>query len=370
MGLSAIERWRRTVNFEPLDRPVRFETIGYWTETLARWHQEGLPETVREEVGALLYFQMDLMAPVVVGDHENPGFWPAMELGVVEETERYRVVRTPAGGTWKEFKDGSSSRPEFLSFAVQTPADFEQLKPRLSPEDEGRYRVWEPMVQMSEALQVPLFVFFCGLFGFARHLLGFARLMESYFDQPELLHAFGDQWQKLCLGALERVARRAPVHGVWFWEDMAYRNGSLISPKTFREFMTPYYQAVIGRARELGVFLFMVDTDGYVGQLIPLFLEAGVNFMLPFEVQADNDILAFRRQYGRRLGMLGGIDKRALFAGKAEIEAELLRRVPALLEQGGYVPSLDHAVPPEVPLENFRFFVQRLREMGETLGRK
>jgi uroporphyrinogen decarboxylase len=368
-ALTATERWRRTVNFEPVDRPVRFETIGYWKETFARWHREGLPGSIAVEASAVLYFQMDLMAPVGVGDHENPGFWPPMELGVVEETERYRIIRTPAGGTWKEFKDGSSSRPEFLTFAVKNLDDFQKLKARLSPEDEGRYKIWEPFIQMSPGLKVPLYVLCCGLFGFARHLLGFERLMESYFDQPELIHAFGEQWVKLCAGALERVAKRAPIHGVWFWEDMAYRNGSLISPKTFREFMTPYYQKVTKRARELNAFLLMVDTDGWVGQLIPLFLEAGVNFLLPFEVQADNDILAYRQQYGKQLGIFGGIDKRALFKSREEIEAELESKVPAMLASGGYVPSLDHVVPPEVSLENFRYFLKRVREIGEKSGK-
>jgi uroporphyrinogen decarboxylase len=368
-ALTSLERWRRTVNFEELDRPVRFEAMGFWKETLARWVGEGLPQGLTVEAAAFIYFQMDLMAPVGIGSHEDPGFWPLMELGVVEETERYRVRHNPSGGTWKEFKDGSSSRPEFLTFPVKTMDDFIRLQPRLSPADEGRYQMWQPFIQMSQGLKVPLQIIFCGLFGFARHLLGFERLMTSYFDQPELIHAFGRQWVELCTGALEQVARRAPVHGVAFWEDMAYRNGSLISPKTFREFMTPYYRQVTAKARELGVFMLWVDSDGFVGQLLPLFLEVGINLIFPFEVQADNDILEYRKQYGKQLAIMGGIDKRALFGSKDEIEAEVLRKVPAMLASGGYVPGLDHVVPPEVSLENFRYYLKRVREMGAKIGK-
>ena len=367
--LTAIERWRRTVNFEPLDRPVRFEAMGFWKETLARWQQEGLPPGSGLEVTAFLYFQMDLLAPVGLGTHEDPGFWPPMGQEVIEETERYRVRRNPSGGTWKEFKDGSSSRPEFLTFPVKTMDDFVKLKPRLSPADEGRYQMWQAFMQMSQGLKVPLQVIFCGLFGFARHLLGFERLMESYYDQPELIHAFGEQWVELCTGALERVAKRAPIHGVAFWEDMAYKNGSLISPRTFREFMTPYYRKVTAKARELGAFMLWVDSDGYVGQLVPLFLEVGINLIYPFEVQAGNDIMEYRNQYGKQLAILGGIDKRALFGSKDEIEAELMKRLPPMLAQGGYVPSLDHVVPPEVSLENFRYYLKRVREIGENMGK-
>lgn len=367
--LTAIERWRRTVAFEPLDRPVRFEAMGFWKETLARWQKEGLPPGSGLEVTAFLYFQMDLLAPVGLGTHEDPGFWPPMGQEVVEETERYRIRRNPSGGTWKEFKDGASSRPEFLTFPVKTMDDFVKLKPRLSPADEGRYQMWQAFMQMSQGLKVPLQVIFCGLFGFARHLLGFERLMESYYDQPELIHAFGEQWVELCTGALERVAKRAPIQAVAFWEDMAYRNGSLISPKSFREFMTPYYRRVTAKARELGAFMLWVDSDGYVGQLVPLFLEVGINVLYPFEVQAGNDIMEYRKQYGKQLTIIGGIDKRALFGTQDEIEAELTKKVPPMLASGGYVPSLDHVVPPEVSLENFRYYLKRVREMGGNVGK-
>ncbi len=366
--MNVIERWKATVAFEPFDRPVWFETLGFWAETLRRWSSEGLPEGVNLEATAFLYFKMDLLAPVMLGGAYDPGFYPPVEVQIMEETDRYRLRHTESGNVVKEFKDGSSTIPEFLEFPVKTRDDFEKIRFRLSPEDGGRYSNWEPFMKMSGAVKVPLMVYFCGLFGLARHLLGFERLMTTYFDDPGLIHDIGEQWTELCCGALDYVARKAQIHGIAFWEDMCFKNGPLISPAMFREFMLPCYKRVTERAREHGAFMLWVDSDGNVEKLLPLFLEGGVNVVFPFEVQAENDIFAFREQYGKDLVIMGGIDKREMAKSKDAIEAEIERVVVPMLEKGGYVPSLDHGVPPDVPLENFRFFLDRVREVGRKYG--
>lgn len=57
-----------------------------------------------------------------------------------------------------------------------------------------------------------------------------------------------------------------------------------------------------------------------------------------------------------------GIDKRALAQGPEAIDAEL-ERVRPLIEEGGYVPGLDHSMPPDVPLANYVYFMNALRQV-------
>ena len=40
--------------------------------------------------------------------------------------------------------------------------------------------------------------------------------------------------------------------------------------------------------------------------------------------------------------------------GRSRIDAELEGRIPFMLRHGGYIPSLDHSVPPDVSWENFK----------------
>jgi len=45
-----------------------------------------------------------------------------------------------------------------------------------------------------------------------------------------------------------------------------------------------------------------------------------------------------------------------------DIEKELLRLLP-VVEEGGFVPHVDHRVPADVPLENYKFYMKLKREM-------
>ena len=81
-----------------------------------------------------------------------------------------------------------------------------------------------------------------------------------------------------------------------------------------------------------------------------MWLDAGLNFLYPFEVQAGMDVLAVRKKYGRELRIWGGVDKRVLAQAQAEMDAELVRVRP-LMEEGGYLPHTDHSVPPDVSFQ-------------------
>jgi uroporphyrinogen decarboxylase len=362
--MNARERFRATCRFEPVDRPFRFETIGFWPETIARWHQEGLPEEA-EQITAFVHFGMDLRMPIIIGGSEDPGLVPLFEEKVIEESEHYRIKETMFGTVIKEFKDGQSALPQFLNFPVKDMSTFEDLKWRLDPSTAERLgKDWDQNAKIYNESVVPVVLYFCGLFGTVRHLLGFEQLMLAYYDTPELIHAIGEHWVDMHTALLERITASAGIDAIYFWEDMAYRNGPIIGPKIFREFMSPYYERVIDCARSLGVEAFEVDTDGNIDVLIPLFLEVGVNALLPFEVQAGMDIREVRKKYEKKLVIEGGLDKRQLAFDFNAIRQEVESKVPPLLREGGYFPALDHLVPPDVPLENFEFFLKLVRDIG------
>lgn len=350
------------MRFEETDRPFFMPSIGFWKETLERWRGEGLPKYVFHDVAAFLYFNYDYWVPIPIGTHEQPGLFPPFGRQVIEKEDNWRKVRDPAGKVYREFTDGSSTIPLFLEAPVKNMDDFRRLRWRLRPNTPGRAvnPAWDIMNAFSAAKGFPLAVLFSGLFGFHRHLMGDEELMLAYFDMPELIHAMSKAWVKLTRGVIRRMAKRYDITLVCFWEDMCFRNGPLISPRTFREFMTPYYREVIDDAKENGIEFFQVDTDGDCTIVIPLFEEVGVNMLMPFEVQAGMDILEVRQNHPE-LVIFGGLDKRALAGTHEDIDEEVLGKAPAMLAKGGWFPSIDHTVPPDVSLKNFKYFLWLLK---------
>jgi len=164
------------------------------------------------------------------------------------------------------------------------------------------------------------------------------------------------------VATLTRAFEQVDFDYVTMWEDMAYKAGPHISPRMWREFMLAPYQRVTSLFHDHGVHLIFVDSDGDSGPLIPLWLEGGVTGFYPIERAAGMDAVALRKEYGRQLRLIGGIDKRAMKAGPTEIDRELAHVAP-LVADGGYIPWCDHLVPPDVPYEHYAYYLRRMKEM-------
>jgi uroporphyrinogen decarboxylase len=115
-------------------------------------------------------------------------------------------------------------------------------------------------------------------------------------------------------------------------------------------------------ARRRGCEIAHVDCDGNPHDIVANWLEEGVNVMFPLEVQAGVDPIAWRREFGRDLRLRGGINKYALVEGGAAIDREL-DRIKPLLDQGGFIPHLDHLVPPDIPYAHYCDYLEKKRRL-------
>jgi uroporphyrinogen decarboxylase len=93
----------------------------------------------------------------------------------------------------------------------------------------------------------------------------------------------------------------------------------------------------------------------------------GINAFLPCEVNSGTEPLELQREYGKRLSLCGGIDKKVLARGRSDIYEEVMRKVPELLRHGGYVPAIDHGIPSDVSFNNYRYFLEMVRNLGKDI---
>jgi uroporphyrinogen decarboxylase len=126
--------------------------------------------------------------------------------------------------------------------------------------------------------------------------------------------------------------------------------------------MVPRYRRIADALREHGCDVAYIDCDGNINQLVPLWLKGGINGMFPVEVAAGSDPLALREQYGKEVLLFGGVNKRALARGKEAIRRELERIFP-VVQQGGWIPHVDHRVPPDVTLDDYLYYLKLKRDM-------
>ena len=51
--------------------------------------------------------------------------------------------------------------------------------------------------------------------------------------------------------------------------------------------------------------------------------------------------------------------------GRGQVRTEVLRIIPQLNGEGGYIPTVDHSVPPDVLYENYIYFRQLLAVLAD-----
>jgi uroporphyrinogen decarboxylase len=376
--LTARTRFVRHALFEPIDRPPYFETLGFWPTAVQRWYGEGLPRHVRHlrdrddfkpgQVTVEEFFDLEgYRWSSFQGSPTLTPFWPSLQREVLDENDEIIIFRDESGVVKKDLKK-SRTMPTFLEFPVKRRADWEKLRSRLDPTVSERYQSAHEAAAdgFNERDYLAPYVI-CGAYGMPRNLFGEENLAYIYYDDPKLLHDIMETWLAFYCEHARRMCGIVDFDYVFLWEDLAYKNGPLISPDLAREFMFPYLQTLIQELRAVGFTVFALDTDGNAKVLMDDFVDAGVNHVEPCEIAADMEPQWVRQRYGRRCAIQGGIDKRALATGKSAIDAEVMRKVPELLAQGGYCPGVDHAVPSDVSFENFCYFLDLVRRLGREI---
>lgn len=355
--MTARERFHATFDYGQPDR-VFLHPQWVFGDTVRRWLREGLPHD--QHLNA--YFGFDRIETVPL----NAGLCPAPETKVVEQTAHWRIIEDEFGALTKHWTDREIGMSQWLVYPVRDRDSWERLKTRLNPDAPIRYpQYWEDYVRSVRDRTYPLGIHAGSYYGWIRNWVGMEHLALWYYDCPDLVHEMTEFVGDFILRLIDRALTDIPdLDYALIWEDMAMKTGPLISPHLFREFVTPVLKRVTARLREAGIRIIMVDCDGNVDDLIPLWLEANVNLVYPMEVAADCDVVRYRREFGKELRMIGGIDKRALRDGcsKAQIEAEV-RSKEALIREGGYAPFVDHAVPPDVPFANFKYYMDLVHEV-------
>ena len=390
--VTSRERFLKTLECEQADPPWVRAFAFVWLETEKVWRTQGYagPELGWYGEGMPQRFELDELLRV------DPWYGPIpeFEYQVIEEDETTKVYVNHEGILMREFKEHSdTSMPQFLKFPVENREDFEKLScERLELNAEQRFpELWRLQIAGSRPqyaagtvntltmkaagpgstlavgvqsdVETPRFCWadrWGGFYGSLRNMMGVQNLSLAFHDKPALVEQMMEERADRIIEITSEVLKHTPFDMFGYWEDMAYNHGSLVAPEMYRKFAFKHYRRVNDWLRTRGIKHIWLDSDGNVSDLIPIWVDSGINVLWPIECQSGMDVVKVRSEYGRDLALMGGIDKRTLIAGGTQMKHEVDRVMP-LLEDGGYIPELDHSVPPDVSWLNFCEYVDYLK---------
>ena len=344
--------------------------------TLKNWHSQGLPELIvhPEEITEYAYREAGGKEYLPRSGADFPivhRMIPQFKEKVMEKRDRSLVVQDWKGNIC-EISDAFG--PEYLRNAidfvtrrwikcpVETREDWEKMRLRYDFEEPSRFP--DNPKEKGELLKDRDWVISFrvhGPFWQLREWLGFETLCTMFYDDPGFLKEMIAFWENYIAQLLEKAFGYIDLDEIYLSEDMAYKKFSMISPEMVRDFLLPTYKRWGEIIKKAGCPIYSMDSDGYIGELIPIWIEAGINRCDPIEVAAGNDICEYRKTFGKTMAFLQGVDKRAIAKGGGIIENEM-RRIGPVIQSGGYIPGCDHGIPHDISWENFVLFVKLLAQ--------
>ena len=356
--------------------------FGYWAGTVKRWFRSGLPQIEGIRPGVLDAQLIRGSVPIrpdsneLVDKNIMPYFdldpylakfpfdiSPQFKYRVLEDDKEHKIYIDDYGLKQKTIKSNASI-PMVIDHPIKNRKNFYQYRENYNDDYSSRLpKNWQVLVKDLKNRDFPIRLG-GNPFGFSflgRHLMGEVGFMTTLYDDPKLIKELNGFFLNFVMDYWSEILGSVDIDCVVILEDMAYRSGSFFSKEMFEEFMAPYYIEFIDYLSQYGIKNIIVDCDGLIDELIPLWVKVGITGIFPIE--AVNNIAEIRNKFPR-LQLLGGIDKRVLFAdsNKQAIDDEL-KKTLMLMKTGGYIPHIDHAVSEDVTWKNFVYYRNRLNEM-------
>ena len=228
------------------------------------------------------------------------------------------------------------------------------------PDDPGRYRDLSAQVERcgldgryATVLSLPVAVVHM-----SQYLRGFDDYLMDLVANPgyaeDLMGRVMEVYLRIVENALAAVGRRVDV--VSFGDDVGFQDRPMVRPAVYRRLIKPHHATIVARVKQVTGAAVMFHTCGAVRDLIPDFIDIGVDALNPVQVAAAGmgDTAALKRDFGAALTFWGAVDtQRVLPFGSAEdVRAEVRRRIDDLAAGGGFVLAAVHDIQDDVPPEN------------------
>ena len=186
-------------------------------------------------------------------------------------------------------------------------------------------------------------------------LRGMEPALVDLAGEPELAATMLGRCAAFAARLGELACRRYKLDWYWTGDDVAAQQAMMMSPAMWREQIAPHLARVVavGRRHELPV---AYHCCGAARPIIADLIAMGISILNPVQCNCPGmDPLELKREFGRDLTFMGGVDTQDLLPnGTAE---EVRRATERLLvgmtaDGGGYILAASHTIPPETPLEN------------------
>jgi len=276
--------------------------------------------------------------------------------------EKNRVVKNKNGRlVWRTSLDGAHTRHGFMD----SPADWNKYM-EFDPDHLANYAFLEAALKTCKKIDiVPLMSMYGGA-GFEElaGMFGFEKLFFLLVKEKTFIKKAVKQLNDYAVATAEGILQRGGKY-IYFGADLGYKGRSIISPRMFREFFKPGIKRFCSRVHQLGGKI-MFHSCGYIGELLPDLIDAGVDALHPIEKAAGNDIVKLKEEYKDKIIPVGNVPIPLLTHGTPRENYDYVKYLlENVSKDGGHIMSSSHSVTQWCKLKNFLAYYKAVEDFGK-----
>ncbi|MGB9299813.1 MAG: uroporphyrinogen decarboxylase family protein [Anaerolineae bacterium] len=293
---------------------------------------------------------------------------------VVEDTGTHQAFTDEWGVEWAMPKDGGLYF-DMVGHPLSEVSGAAGLAKRRWPDGANKARFRGLRDQAEElagrGFAITLAPAYGGILESAAWLRGFENFYMDLIRDPMLTETILDATLRFHLdfwaAALEEVGDLLDV--AVEYDDLGWQSGLLISAEMYRRYVKPRHKELFNFIKGHSRAAVFLHSCGAVYDLIPDFIESGVDVLNPVQVGAAGmgDTRRLKREFGKDLIFWGGgVDTQSILprGTPAEVRDEVKRRIGDLAPGGGFVFAAVHNIQPDVPTENIMAMWEAWQEYG------
>ena len=355
--MTGYERISNILQHKPVDRIGLHEH--FWNDTHKHYVEQG---HIGKDESFEDHFNLDIQACWATNITADPDFEPK----IVSETED-TVTMLDGNGAYLRRHKHHDSTPEHVDFTVKEREDWEKYRPLLLEDYERRINFDEYRKAKAEAKAAGRFFVWSGVnvFESIHPICGHENFLMGMLLDPDWISDMCEVYSNLIINTQKILFEREGYpDGIWYYEDMGFKERPFMSPEKYIELIMPYHKRTMDYAHSLNLPVIM-HSCGFVEPLLPYMIEAGVDCLQVIEIKAGMNLERIHKNFGDKIALMGGIDVRCLYSNdKAIIDEELNKKIPIVKNGFGYVLHSDHSIPKTVDYEIFKYYIEKGLELG------
>lgn len=160
----------------------------------------------------------------------------------------------------------------------------------------------------------------------------------------------------------------AGVDCIAFVDDLGSENALLFRPELYDRFFFPWHAALCDLAHSFGAHVHM-HSHGNINRILDRIVDTGIDMLNPLDPTEGMDLATIKEKYGRRVTLVGGMDKFIFEQNMDEIERRLQRALNIGSPNGRFILMDTGGIPETFSKQKFDQFLavsRRLRTLAAT----